>query len=70
MSAHPYQQLPGVSAIVSNFNGAKYLPKLLETLLAQRGVAVEVVVVDRNSTDASASILAEHPDVKVVSESS
>lgn len=57
-----------VAAIASNFNGAKYLPRLIETLRGQRGVAVEIIVVDRNSTDESAAILARHPDVRVVSE--
>jgi GT2 family glycosyltransferase len=57
-----------VSAIISNFNGAKYLPRLFETLRGQRGVEVEIVVVDRNSTDDSAAILAANPDVKVVRE--
>jgi GT2 family glycosyltransferase len=57
-----------VSAIVSNFNGAKYLPRLLETLQAQRGVEVDIVVVDRHSTDDSPDILAAHPDVRVVRE--
>ena len=60
--------VPTVSVVVSNFNGAKYLPRLLETLRAQRGVAVEIIIVDRNSTDGSAEILAAHPDVKVVQE--
>jgi GT2 family glycosyltransferase len=59
---------PTVSVIVSNFNGARYLPKLLETLRAQREVNVEIVVVDRNSTDDSAAILAACADVKVVKE--
>jgi GT2 family glycosyltransferase len=54
-----------VSVIVSNFNGAKWLPRLLETLKAQVGVEVEIIIVDRNSTDESDSILAQHPDVKV-----
>jgi len=58
----------GVSVIVSNFNGAKYLPKLLATLKAQRGVESEIIVVDRNSTDESAAILAQYPDVRVISE--
>jgi GT2 family glycosyltransferase len=56
-----------VSVIVSNFNGAKWLPRLLETLNSQEGVDLEIIVVDRNSTDESASILASHPEVKVVS---
>ena len=57
-----------VSVIVSNFNGAKYLPRLLETLKAQVDVTLEVIIVDRNSIDDSPKILAQHPDVKVVQE--
>jgi GT2 family glycosyltransferase len=60
--------LPALSVIVSNFNGASYLPRLLETLTAQEGVAVEIVVVDRHSTDGSAGILAAWPQVRVLSE--
>jgi GT2 family glycosyltransferase len=59
---------PRVCAVASNFNGAKYLPRLLETLRGQQGVAVEVVVVDRHSTDESLAILATHPEVRVVHE--
>jgi GT2 family glycosyltransferase len=57
-----------ISVIVSNFNGAKYLPKLLETLKAQKDVSLELIVVDRNSSDDSARILAEHPDVVTLHE--
>jgi GT2 family glycosyltransferase len=59
--------LPPVSVVVSNMNGARYLPRLLETLLAQRGVELEIIVVDRNSSDASAEILARH-QVRVIHE--
>jgi GT2 family glycosyltransferase len=37
-------------------------------LKAQRDVTLEVIIVDRNSSDESAKILAEHPDVRVVRE--
>lgn len=57
-----------VSVIVSNFNGFKYLPKLIETLKAQKGVDLEIIIVDRNSSDGSDGFLAQHPDVKVVKE--
>lgn len=60
--------MPDVTVVVSNFNGAKYLPRLLESLSAQRGVATEIIVVDRHSRDASAEILSAHPHVKVLSE--
>jgi N-acetylglucosaminyl-diphospho-decaprenol L-rhamnosyltransferase len=55
-----------VSIIVSNFNGERFLPKLLETLRAQRNVAMEIIVVDRFSTDRSMEILSAQPDVIVV----
>lgn len=56
-----------VSVIVSNFNGARYLPRLLETLKSQRNAELEIIVVDRNSTDGSNTILAAH-DVHVIQE--
>ena len=58
----------GVSVIISNLNGAKFLPRLLETLENQRGVDLEIIVVDRFSKDNSLEILALHPNIKVVSE--
>lgn len=54
------------SVIVSNFNGAKWLPRLLETLKGQVGVELEIIIVDRNSSDESDAILAAHPDIKVI----
>lgn len=60
--------MPLISVIVSNFNGARFLPRLLETLRAQRGVELELIVVDRQSTDGSPALLAAQPDVKVVVE--
>ena len=36
-----------ISVIVSNFNGARYLPKLLESFRAQQGVTLEIIIVDR-----------------------
>lgn len=58
--------MPAISVIISNFNGAKYLPRLLASLRAQQGVALEIIVVDRHSADDSARILAAHPEVQVV----
>ena len=60
--------LKQVSVIVSNFNGAKYLPKLLESLVAQNDVVLEIIIVDRNSTDNSRLILQEYPTVLVIQE--
>jgi len=57
-----------ISVVVSNFNGSHYLPRLLQTLKSQEGVELEVIVVDRNSTDDSARILAQHSEVRTVNE--
>ena len=56
-----------ISVIISNFNGGKWIPRLMETLREQRGVSLEIIVVDRNSTDGSGELLARYPEVKVVS---
>lgn len=55
-----------ISVIISNFNGSKYLRKLLDTLKEQVNVQLQIIIVDRNSTDDSLSIIKEYPDVKVV----
>ncbi len=55
-----------VSVIVSNFNGLRFLPKLLESLRAQRNTTLEIIVVDRNSTDGSQAYLAKQPDLRVI----
>ena len=57
-----------ISVIISNFNGARFLPRLLDSLRQQRGVQLEILVVDRLSTDASAVILAKYTEVRVVQE--
>ncbi|MFZ4595001.1 MAG: glycosyltransferase family 2 protein [Verrucomicrobiaceae bacterium] len=57
---------PCISVIISNFNGAKYLPRLLSTLRRQQGVTLQIIVVDRHSSDESNAILAQQPDVSVV----
>jgi GT2 family glycosyltransferase len=58
----------GVSVIVSNLNGARYLPRLLDTLIGQDGVDAEIIVVDRHSSDESMEILERFPDVRILHE--
>ncbi len=60
--------MPLISVIVSNFNGLRFLPRLLDTLRAQRGVELDLIVVDRQSTDGSRAYLASQPDVRVLTE--
>jgi len=57
-----------ISVIISNFNGLRFLPRLLDSLRAQRNVAIEIIVVDRESTDGSVAFLAGQPDVRMISE--
>lgn len=55
-----------VSVIANNFNGERFLPRLLSSLRAQRGVTLEIIVVDRHSTDKSLEILSQQSDITVV----
>lgn len=57
-----------ISVVISNFNGARFLPRLISSLREQRGVEIELIVVDRKSADDSALILSGHPDVRVITE--
>src|ERR1041384_2450596 len=57
-----------VSAIISNFNGARFLPRLLNSLFSQRAVTIQVIVVDRHSTDGSLEILRSYPNATIVHE--
>src|SRR5919202_2842568 len=59
----------GVEAaiVIPNFNGARWLPGVLESIAAQTRPAAEVLVVDDGSTDASLRLLAERfPSVRVL----
>jgi GT2 family glycosyltransferase len=57
-----------ISVVVSNFNGAKFLPRLISSLKSQRDVETEIICVDRQSSDNSVAILSSHPEVRVISE--
>lgn len=59
---------PFVSIIIPNWNGARWLPQCLDSLLAQSYPSdrYEVIVVDNGSTDESRSLLTErYPQVRV-----
>lgn len=53
-----------ISVIISNFNGARFLPRLLETLSRQTLAPHEILLVDRESTDGSVEVLAAWPAVR------
>ena len=54
--------MPLVTAIIPNYNYARYLRLAIDSALAQTHPDVEVVVVDDSSTDDSRSILATYGD--------
>ena len=55
-----------ISVIANNFNGERFLPNLLSSLRAQRGVTLQIIVVDRHSTDKSLEILSWQSDITVL----
>jgi len=56
-----------VAVVIPNFNGARWLPGVLDSVAAQTLAPVEVLVVDDGSTDGSRALLAERfPDVRVL----
>jgi GT2 family glycosyltransferase len=60
-------QLPLISVIIPNWNGANYLPTCLDSLRRQSYPSFEVIVVDNGSTDRSLELLErDYAEVKVV----
>lgn len=61
---------PRVSVCIPVYQGERFLPATLESVLAQRGVDLDVVVVDNACTDATPEILqryaAADPRIRVV----
>ena len=47
------RHLPRVSVALCVYNGERWLPAQLDSLLAQRDVALEIIIVDDCSTDRS-----------------
>ncbi len=58
---------PDVSVIILNYNAEKFLRDTLNSVLMQKGLRVETIVVDNNSSDNSrAMVKSEFPGVKWV----
>lgn len=51
---------PLITVAMSVYNGARYLPEQLDSVLAQRGVELELVAVDDGSTDDSVVVLRDY----------
>ncbi|SRR5260221_2739940 len=59
--------LPGVSVVIPVFNEEQYLPVCLDSLMAQKIKADEIIIVDNNSTDNSVKVAKKYP-VRIVRE--
>jgi Glycosyltransferases, probably involved in cell wall biogenesis len=55
-----------ISVYIPAYNVAKFLPRSLESLLAQTLKPAEILVIDDGSTDESAAIAGRYPQVTVV----
>ena len=62
---HPSEQ-PLISVVVPSFNAAEFLPSALETIRAQRYANLEVMVVDDGSTDGTAAVVRQWPEVRYI----
>lgn len=52
-------QTPGVTVLLATYNGRRWLPEQVESILNQEGVRVRLVALDDGSTDGTAQWLAE-----------
>jgi GT2 family glycosyltransferase len=58
---------PLATVIIPNYNGRRFLPELLESLRAQRGVEFTIIIVDDVSTDDSVEYLkGQWPNVALI----
>ncbi len=51
------EPLPSLSVIVPNWNGLRFLPACVESVLSQRGVELDLLVIDNGSRDGSREFL-------------
>ena len=55
-----------ISVVIPVFNGERFLAEAIESLRQQTLPADEVIAVDDGSTDGSAALLANYPEIRVV----
>jgi GT2 family glycosyltransferase len=60
---------PLISVIIPCYNGAEHLAEAIDSILAQRAVDPEIIVVDDGSADDSGQIAARYPDVHYIRQS-
>ena len=57
---------PLVSVVINNYNYAEYVGQAIESVIGQSYAAVECIVVDDGSTDASRDVIGRYPGIKTV----
>jgi glycosyltransferase involved in cell wall biosynthesis len=62
----PLRDTPLISVVVASYNGARTLPACLDALGRQSYPALEVILVDDGSTDATPEIAARHERVRFI----
>jgi glycosyltransferase involved in cell wall biosynthesis len=58
--------VPDITVYIPAYNVAHFLPRAMESLLAQPLAPAEILVIDDGSTDSSAGVAARHPQVRLV----
>src|SRR5205814_441931 len=56
---------PGVSVVIPAYNYARFLPKAIESALAQSHPSLEIIVVDDGSTDDTQAVVAQYTGPRV-----
>jgi len=54
-----------ISVVIPVFNGERFLAEALDSLRSQTMPAAEVIAVDDGSTDGSAALLANYPEIRI-----
>lgn len=63
-------QIPDISVIIVSYNVQKYLCSCINSILAQKGISTEIIVVDNNSTDGTKELLTtRYPQIKYIANS-
>lgn len=58
----------GVSVVITTHNYAQYVSEAVQSVLVQTVKPAEIVVVDDGSTDSTLDVLAQYPQVKVITQ--
>jgi GT2 family glycosyltransferase len=60
MTSTPQRQTTDVSVLIVTYNSSGQIRHCLDTLLSQTGTSLEIIVIDNNSTDATANVISNY----------